>query len=467
LANNVKIATVISKNVNYDDEALENETLTQLLKSLDINDMPDSVVFGDETYFLSKISKIEYAVYSQSPFGAASMNSYLNIAKNPADFSVTPDTIIAVENAIVSGNNSVIIGDSEYRLASEDRLTGPDGADVLLISDLIFGAEMPDTVLSGAFYEAAIAAIRAKDASFSCIESEPVLADPDTTDTTQADVVYELDENGEIVYHDDENTYYIKYSNENIYISSNQETLLISIHSDPDAKHILGTDSNGMDVFVRLMYGGRISLMIGFIVVIIETVLGMILGGVSGYFGKWIDNVIMRFVDLVNSIPTFPMYIIVGSLLDTVHMGSMPRLFVLMGLLGILSWTGIARIVRGQILTLREQDFIVATEATGLRVSRRIFRHLIPNVMPLLIVQATMGLGGVILTESTLSFLGLGVKYPTASWGSIITQVNDSYVMTHCWYIWIPAGILILLTVLGFNFVGDGLRDAFDPKMKR
>jgi len=140
---------------------------------------------------------------------------------------------------------------------------------------------------------------------------------------------------------------------------------------------------------------------------------------------------------------------------------------LLMLIMGLMGWTGIARIVRGQILTLREQDFMVAAEATGIRVSRRIFKHLVPNVMPLLIVDATMGLGGIIITEAVLSFLGLGIKYPMASWGSIINAASDVYVMTNFWFIWIPAGMLILLTVLGFNFVGDGLRDAFDPRMRR
>jgi len=138
-----------------------------------------------------------------------------------------------------------------------------------------------------------------------------------------------------------------------------------------------------------------------------------------------------------------------------------------MMVLGLLGWTGIARIVRGQILTLREQDFMIATEATGLSIKRRIFRHLVPNVMPLLIVQATAGLGSIIIIEATLGFLGLGVKYPLASWGSIINVASEAFVMTNYWFMWIPAGLLILLTVLGFNFVGDGLRDAYDPKMKR
>jgi len=153
--------------------------------------------------------------------------------------------------------------------------------------------------------------------------------------------------------------------------------------------------------------------------------------------------------------------------MDAAHVDPQIRIYYLMLILGVLGWPGTARLVRGQILSLREQEFMTATEATGISVSRRIFKHLVPNVIPQLIVVATMGLGNIILTESTLSYLGLGVKFPYASWGNIISAVSTVYVMTNYWFVWIPAGLLILLTVLGFNFVGDGLRDAFDPKMKR
>ena len=153
--------------------------------------------------------------------------------------------------------------------------------------------------------------------------------------------------------------------------------------------------------------------------------------------------------------------------LDGMRVDPQIRMLYLMLILGFLGWPGIARLVRGQILSLREQEFMTATEACGISVSRRIFRHLIPNVIPQLIVTCTMSLGSTILTEATLSFLGLGVKYPFASWGNIINDVNNAYVMTNYLFIWVPAGICLLITVLGFNFVGDGLRDAFDPKMKR
>ena len=242
---------------------------------------------------------------------------------------------------------------------------------------------------------------------------------------------------------------------------------MIYLDAAPTSEHILGTDNFGMDVMTRLMYGGRVSLMVGFVVVFIELIIGVILGGLSGYFSGWVDVIIMRFIELFNCIPFYPMMLIIGAVLDANNVSADARIYLLMVLLGVLGWTGIARIVRGQILSLREQDFIVATEACGIPVSRRIFRHLIPNVVPLLIVNATMQLGGIIITEATLSFLGLGVKFPKASWGAMINQVQEQYAMRHFTWIWIPAGLLILTTVLGFNFVGDGLRDAFDPKMKR
>ena len=235
----------------------------------------------------------------------------------------------------------------------------------------------------------------------------------------------------------------------------------------PSGTHLLGTDDKGFDVFSRLMYGGRVSLTVGFVVIILETVLGVFLGGLAGCFGKWVDQVIMRIVDIFYCIPSTPLIIILGAAMDGMRVDPQVRMLYLMLILGFLGWPGIARLVRGQILSLREQEFMTATEACGISVSRRIFRHLIPNVIPQLIVNCTMSLGSTIITEATLSFLGLGVKFPFASWGNIMNDVSNSYVLTEYWFIWIPAGICLLITVLGFNFVGDGLRDAFDPKMKR
>lgn len=261
--------------------------------------------------------------------------------------------------------------------------------------------------------------------------------------------------------------YELTRENNRYTIRTESSTKLIQTYLAPSKTHWLGTDGYGMDILTRLMYGGRISLIIGFVVVILETIIGVVLGGLAGYFGKWVDMVIMRIVDIFYCIPTWPILIILGSIMDSYQVNPKTRIYFMMIVLAVLGWPAITRLVRGQILSLREQEFMTAAEATGLTVSRRIFRHLVPNVIPQLIVQCTMSLGGIILTESTMSFLGIGVKFPYASWGNIISSVSNVFVMTNYWYCWIPAGMLILLTVLGFNFVGDGLRDAFDPKMKR
>ena len=250
-------------------------------------------------------------------------------------------------------------------------------------------------------------------------------------------------------------------------VLQDKSTFVKDTYGAPSKAHPLGTDGNGMDMITRLMYGGRVSLVIGFIVVFIAAFLGILFGGISGYFGGWVDNLIMRIVDVFYCIPSTPLIIILGAAMDAMQVEPRIRMLYLMLILGFLSWPGIARLIRGQILSLREQEFMTATEACGISVRRRIFHHLIPNVIPQLIVICTMDLGSTILTEATLSFLGLGVKFPFASWGNIINDVNNSFVMTNYLFIWIPAGICLLLSVLGFNFIGDGLRDAFDPKMKR
>ena len=249
------------------------------------------------------------------------------------------------------------------------------------------------------------------------------------------------------------------------YISSTND------YAPPSKDHLLGTDDKGMDVFVRLMYGGRISLMIGFIVVILETIIGVILGGLAGYFGGKVDQVIMRIVDIFNCIPTLPILLIASAVIDSWVVGGVvaksSRIYILMVMITIFSWSGTARLVRGQILSLREQEYITATEVMGLPTWRKIFVHLIPNVMPQLIVSMTLGLGSVILYESTLSYLGLGVQMPNVAWGTMIALVNDPIIFKYHPNVWLPAGIMIVIAVLGFNFVGDGLRDAMDPKAKK
>ena len=246
-----------------------------------------------------------------------------------------------------------------------------------------------------------------------------------------------------------------------------ETTDLLHTNQPPSAEHWFGTDAGGRDLWTRVWVGARISLIIGLGGAIVPQIIGIFLGGLSGFFGGWVDMLIMRLVDIFYCLPSMPIMIILGAMMDAMRMDTYIRLMIMMAALGIMGWAGVARMVRGQILSLREQEFMVATEATGIRVKYRIFRHLVPNVMPQLIVIATMGMGGVIILESTLSFLGLGVKHPLATWGTIINSVSSASAMAHYAFIWIPVGLLICLTVIAFNFVGDGLRDAYDPKAKR
>ena len=345
--------------------------------------------------------------------------------------------------------------------------------EVAYISRYIVQPIMPDIFLSRDFKEKLIDTIAVGGTKFTYTDESLILDDePDAALDGEETGIGAMDDG--LVEEDNtassataEYTIERSQNHANWIIRQQQSSRQYDSYSFPSAKHWLGTDKYGMDMLTRLMYGGRVSLMIGFIVIIIETVLGVILGGIAGYFGGWVDNLIMRLVDIFYCIPSMPIILILGAAMDQQRVEPGKRLIYLMLILGILGWAGIARLVRGQILSLREQEFMTATEACGISVKSRIFKHLIPNVIPQLIVNCTMGLGSVIITEATLSFLGLGVKFPFASWGNIINDVNNTHVLTTYWFIWIPAGLLLLLTVLAFNLVGDGLRDAFDPKMKR
>lgn len=256
-----------------------------------------------------------------------------------------------------------------------------------------------------------------------------------------------------------------------IYTYYDKSQTVIVFKAPPSSEHWLGTDTSGFDILTRLMYGGRISLTISFIVIILETIIGIVLGGMAGYFGKWVDQVIMRIVDTFACLPTLPILLVLSATISSIE--SIPaehRIYYLMGSITLMGWTGVARMIRGQILMLREQEYMMAAETTGIGPFHKIFRHLIPNTMPQLIVSATLGLGGVILYESTLSYLGLGVPFPKAAWGSMIALADPSRgqeILANYPNMWVPAGILIVITVLGFSFIGDGLRDAFDPRMKR
>lgn len=261
----------------------------------------------------------------------------------------------------------------------------------------------------------------------------------DRMNVVVTEITYEVpvfDEFGEIKIDENGNEVYETYT---VY-QMDKTKKKVDDHALPSAEHWFGTDADGMDVLTRIMYGGRISLTISFIVVILEVLLGIILGGLAGYFAGWVDTLIMRIVDIFNCLPTLPLMLIIGAILDALGVKANVRIYYMMAFLTFFGWTGIARVVRGQILSLREQEFMTSATARGLSTKRKIFRHLIPNVMPQLIVSMTLGLGSVILSEATLSYLNLGVPKPYAAWGGMIGDIKDPIILQNYPNLWVPAG---------------------------
>ncbi|TPG89153.1 ABC transporter permease [Brevibacillus laterosporus] len=239
------------------------------------------------------------------------------------------------------------------------------------------------------------------------------------------------------------------------------------INKPPSMSHWLGTDNLGRDILTRLMQAGRISLTVGLASMVLSVFLGTLLGVIAGYFRGWVDSIIMRVSDILMTIPELPMLFILAAVLSEWKVPSNYRLYIVMIMLSIVGWAGLARLVRSQILSLREQEYIQAAKVLGLRNSRILFRHLLPNILPLLIVVATLRVGGAILSESTLSYFGLGVVPPTATWGNMIDSANTLIDFQKRPWLWIPPGLAIFVTVISINLLGDGLRDALDPKMKK
>ena len=494
-------------NVNNDYQYTDQEgakfpALAKADMILAINQGETSFQSGGENYSLINEAEGFYQVVKRNEIAT------VMTVKGISSFNQTGETVIteaikdAYADAISNDKDSFRISKTTYVITQNGRLNVISEAEVISnVTTLIFNTYKKDTQLSGEFKLEAQRAMIAEKTSFHADNKEYTCelkkdsmsalflingeeyasASHFNVRAISPDIFLTIDFKNEIESAVEQNQTKLEYQNEDgeteVYtilrnnkqytVKKEMRTQVNRTYESPSLTHWLGTDGNGMDVITRLMYGGRISLLIGFVVVILEIVLGIVIGGIAGYFGGWLDGILMRVVDIFNCIPGMPLYIILGAVMDFLKINPSIRIYFLCLILGILSWPQVARMVRGQILSLREQEFMIATEATGIRISRRIFKHLIPNVIPQLIVMATMGLGNVILMEATLSFFGLGVKYPFASWGNIVNAVNDIYVMTNFWFIWIPAGFLILITVLGFNFIGDGLRDAFDPKMKR
>ncbi|WPK12911.1 ABC transporter permease [Lysinibacillus louembei] len=240
-----------------------------------------------------------------------------------------------------------------------------------------------------------------------------------------------------------------------------------NINQAPSTAHWLGTDKLGRDVLTRLMIAGRISLLVGLGAMVMSVVIGGVLGIISGFYRGIVDQIIMRIADILMTLPGLPLLFIMAAILSEWKVPTEYRIYIVMLMLSIVGWPGLARLVRSQILSLSERQFMQATEALGLRDVRKLFKHLLPNIIPLLIVSGTLSVGGAILSESTLSFFGLGVVPPDASWGNMITSANSLIDFQKRPWLWVPPGLAIFFTVISINLLGDGLRDAIDPNMKR
>ena len=225
----------------------------------------------------------------------------------------------------------------------------------------------------------------------------------------------------------------------------------------PGRTHPLGTDDLGRDILSRMIWGARISLAVGFVAVGISTMVGILLGAVSGYYGGWTDRVLMRFVDIMLSIPTFFLLLAVIAFLE-------PSIWNIMIVIGLTSWMGVSRLVRAEVLSSKEREFALAARAIGASDLRMIFKHILPNSMAPVLVSAVLGVAGAILVESALSFLGIGVQPPTASWGNILTAGKDNIEIA--WWLSVFPGLAILVTVLAYNLLGEGIRDSIDPRLK-
>lgn len=225
----------------------------------------------------------------------------------------------------------------------------------------------------------------------------------------------------------------------------------------PSGQHLLGTDPLGRDVLSRIIFGAQVSLKVGFVAVGLATLIGLIIGAVAGFYGGWVDQVLMRLVDLMLCFPTFFLILAAIALLE-------PSIWNIMVVIGLTNWMGVARLVRAEFLSLKEREFVVAARALGASDARLMARHLLPNALAPVMVSATLGVAGAILTESALSFLGLGVQPPTPSWGNILTAGKDNIEIA--WWLSFFPGLAILVTVMSYNLLGEGIREAIDPRLK-
>ena len=226
----------------------------------------------------------------------------------------------------------------------------------------------------------------------------------------------------------------------------------------------MGTDSQGRNLFARIVHGGKMTMTIGAVAVIISTIIAIIVGCVSGYFGKWVDMLLMRVTEVFSALPFLPFAMMLSVVISHYNVSENKRIFIIMVILGLLSWTGLAHMIRGQVLAEREKEFVLAAKAMGVKEGRIAFKHILPNVVSIILVSVTLDFAGCMLTESSLSYLGFGVQQPQPTWGNLLNGANNSIVIKFYWWQWLFPSIFLGVATICVNIIGDGLRDVLDPK---
>ena len=413
--------------------SLARAKFTQALKTGDATFESKGV-----TYRYESLDEDIYLIYEVQASGPCAVATYETVSNSQSNDKLPFGFQLAILEAQAAKQASFEYEGVTYAIDEHGAVMDASGTEVAYASRYSIRAVMGDVFLSRQFKEELVEAIEAGEKVFTFTDVDGTTADYTITmDTGKAGWT----------------------------ILRSTSTRVFDTYSSPSAEHWLGTDRNGMDMLTRLMYGGRVSLYIGFVVVIIETVIGVILGGISGYCGGWVDNLIMRIVDVFYCIPSMPIIIILGAAMDAMRVDPQVRMLYLMLLLGFLGWAGIARLVRGQILSIKNNEYVLAARALGAKPGRIIQKHILPNCMSVIFISVALQIPSAIFTESFLSFIGLGVQAPMPSLGSLANAARGG-MQSYPYKMVFPA-IIICLIVLSFNLLGDGLRDAFDPKLRR
>lgn len=255
---------------------------------------------------------------------------------------------------------------------------------------------------------------------------------------------------------------------DHVFVGSKQ-TYLVNANNELTAKegfsgYLMGTDGRGRDIFTRIVHGGKMTMTIGAVAVIVSTVIAIIVGCLSGYFGGWVDMLLMRVTEIFSSIPFLPFAMMLSYVIRTMPIGETTRIFIIMVMLGLLSWTGLARMIRGQVLAEREKEFVLAAQSMGVKENRIAFMHILPNVISVILVNVTLNFASCMLTESSLSYLGFGVQQPQPTWGNMLYGANNSIVIQNYWWQWVFPALFLSVATISINIIGDALRDVLDPK---